>query len=189
MDSSIFGLLTIVPGLFGTMVIGVLADYTKRYKLLMWICGIPLVAGVLTFALTMLNDKAIIWFIIACASCTTIGVFGMAFVPLILELAVEVCYPISANLSDSVLGMTGTLCAAFFTFLLDRLKSDSGNMQRALWFCVGALGSAMFLFVFFYGEPKRSKYEKEKKHLIQKKNEEERKKLLDDDGNVTKVYS
>lgn len=176
--------MTIVPGLLGSVVIGALADYTKRYKLLMWVCGIPLVLAELCFALVMLNNKSVVWFIFACAACTTIGVFGMAFVPLILELAVEVCYPIPANLSDSALGMTGTLCAAIFTFILDRLKGESGNMQAALWFCVGALVGAMFVFLFFFGEANRTKHEKAKQHLIVKKKKTEKQHLLEDDGNV-----
>ncbi len=164
-DGSIFGIIVVCTGMFGAVIMGLVADYTKRYKLLLCLSGLGGCASFAWFAINMLRHRTTIGMVMSCISIALLGFFACPTVPLTLELSVETSFPMPENVSASILNACSTLVSAVCVLSLDMVKKDSktGSMQSALWICLGLLGVAI-IPMFLFGSPyKRMEYEKQKR--------------------------
>ena len=88
-DGSVFGLTVIVFGIFGALIIGIIVDRTKRYKLICACCGLFATIGFSGFAVVMLWRRTTLLFYMACLSLAALGMFSVPTVPICLEMSCE----------------------------------------------------------------------------------------------------
>ena len=197
-DGSIFGITVIFFGIIGATVVGVVADRTKKYKLLAASCGFLATLGFAGFAVVMLWKKTTLLFYMACLCLAILGMFSVPTVPLCLEMGCEVTYPVPASTSTSIIYGAGTVTAGIILVILDIIQqvhlqttpnakvSNNGSIQIILWIDLSLLCLSFILTSIFRGKYKRMANEKlhrEKSqaylaNLIQEKDENSS--LLDD---------
>jgi FLVCR family feline leukemia virus subgroup C receptor-related protein len=163
-DGSIFGITVIFCGMGGAAIMGIIADYTKRYKLLLCISGLGGLGAFTWFSVNMLYQKTPTRMILSCISIALLGIFACPSVPLTLELSVETTFPIPESISASILNALSTLVSAACILILDVIeKEETGSMQNTLWVCLGLLASALIATFLFNSKYKRLEFEKEKR--------------------------
>mmetsp|Transcript_5309 Transcript_5309/g.19860 ORF Transcript_5309/g.19860 Transcript_5309/m.19860 type:complete len:536 (-) Transcript_5309:9426-11033(-) len=163
-DASVFGLLVIFCGGGGAIVFGILVDRTKRYRLLMWISGLGALVSLAAFTFLIRYDKNKLFLVLLSVSAGSLGMFALPFVPIVMELACEISYPVSASTSNVVFGSAGTFFTIGFMLILQQLaikttvdgKEKVTSMQNAMYVILGSFVLALVVFVFFRGKNRRS---------------------------------
>eukprot|EP00817_Percolomonadidae_sp_ATCC50343_P005841 CAMPEP_0117418872 /NCGR_PEP_ID=MMETSP0758-20121206/563_1 /TAXON_ID=63605 /ORGANISM="Percolomonas cosmopolitus, Strain AE-1 (ATCC 50343)" /LENGTH=352 /DNA_ID=CAMNT_0005199629 /DNA_START=459 /DNA_END=1517 /DNA_ORIENTATION=+ len=161
-DSSIYGLTIITVGLIGCVVFGTIADRTKKFKICLWVCAIGALLGTSVFCLGMFFQKTVYWFWIILAAFVILGIFSVPFVPLSLEIACEITYPVAASIPNTTLGLTGTLAGIVFTFLFPLLQeppkpdNSPGSMRIPLIVGLVSFVIALSFLICFRGTMKRT---------------------------------
>ncbi|KAG9305571.1 hypothetical protein G9A89_001632 [Geosiphon pyriformis] len=150
-QAGFLGAAMVIPGMFGAGIAAPLSDKIHSFKLPVKILSSAV--GVLFFIFTFVvkeNNFAGI-FIIA----GLIGFFSYALMPLALEIGVECTYPVSPNLSATILWVGTAVLGIVYTLIMDwmRYPSDVGNppanMKRSLWF-EGIVALIFTLTIWFY---------------------------------------
>jgi MFS family permease len=169
-DAGYLGFTIIAAGMLGACIFGVLADITKRYKLLLILCGVGTLISFACFCVVMMYHKTTTMFALAMTAIAFMGLNATAVVPLVLEAAVEVTYPIPESISNGILYSVGTLFSIAVVMIMTALQQqvpspthpgqmEPGSMQISLWFSLGLFCAAIAILPFFKGRYLR--YEKE----------------------------
>jgi len=172
-DGSIFGITVIVSGILGALIIGVIVDYTKRYKVAMIVCGLLAALGFAGFSVVMMWRESNLMFYMACISLAAVGMFSVPTVPLCLEMSVETTYPVPASTSAAILYGAGTLTAGIVLVILDIIQQvqlhtsspggkvkNNSSMQLILWIDLGLLVVSVICSALFRGKLHRMENEK-----------------------------
>ena len=99
-----------------------------------------------------------------------IGFFGIPLVPIMLEMACELTYPVPESFSSSLMFGFGNLMSVIFIFISEALKQTqidprSGrevvlSMQNSMWFCMSMLLTSVALACCVKPAYKRMEHEK-----------------------------
>lgn len=83
----------IVTSIIGSLITGFIADKTKKYNIIIKIISICAVISIYLFILTLKPNN----FILICLSIGLMGFMVVSFIPICMEMAVEVTYPVPAG--------------------------------------------------------------------------------------------
>jgi len=158
-QTGIIGVLMVIVGIAGALLAGLLADYTKKYKLLMKLSYFGALVSLIAFFASSIEDN----YIALCFCASSFGFFITALLPLVLELGVECTYPIPEGLSAGILllfpQLFGVILIIYLTLLKDVYYTfsvfDDYRFNIGSWSCVVALGISSFLTLVFNGSYKR----------------------------------
>ncbi|KAG2379006.1 hypothetical protein C9374_007644 [Naegleria lovaniensis] len=169
-EVAFMGISFVATGLLGAALFGVAADITKRYKLILLIAGIPAAGCYVWFSVNNLAIRTDTHFILAMVSICLIGFFGIPLVPIMLEMACELTYPVPESFSASLMFGIGNLMSVIFIFISEALKQTqidprSGrevvlSMQNSMWFCMSMLLCSVALACLVKPVYKRMEHEK-----------------------------
>ncbi|KAG9289326.1 hypothetical protein G9A89_007887 [Geosiphon pyriformis] len=111
--------------------------------------SVPLTAGLLFSLIFLVRPNN---FLLLAIVCGAIGFLHLGVKPVFLELAVECTYPLSANISSSVLWMASSLVEIGFTIAMDQLR-EPVKEKRGLWF-EGVVSLVFAVLILFYNSKK-----------------------------------
>lgn len=172
-NASIFGLLIIFSGGFGAFIFSFLVGKTKRFVLFMWISGIGALVSLAAFTFFIRYERTVYYTIILSVLSASLGFFALPFVPLVMELACEITYPVAANVSQVTFGSSGTGSIILFVLVLEELQSKNpegnGSMQNAMYVILVSFTLALVVFIFFRGKYKRTMFEAKLQEEMKKK--------------------
>jgi MFS family permease len=165
-DGSLFGIVVVVSGVLGAVVIGIIADYTKKYKLLLCFSGIAAVGAFAFFTVTMLYDRSPVTFAMSCLSLALLGMFASPTIPLILQMSVECTFPVPESTTNTILNAVGTIVTSVCILVLDAVEKDktkkkTGSMKTAMWIMLGLLALAIAVSFLFNSPYKRLAHERQ----------------------------
>jgi len=113
------GALLIGAGIFGSIVSGIAADKTKAFAEIVQFCFVGATFGIIAFSVLATFpsfDPAI------GISVAWIGTFGVALYSVALELAAEISFPVSENVSTGLLVVSGQLFSVLFIVVSQYLR-------------------------------------------------------------------
>eukprot|EP00698_Gefionella_okellyi_P011384 TRINITY_DN2999_c0_g1_i1.p1 TRINITY_DN2999_c0_g1~~TRINITY_DN2999_c0_g1_i1.p1 ORF type:complete len:393 (+),score=89.75 TRINITY_DN2999_c0_g1_i1:434-1612(+) len=151
-DTSLFGVLIVMVGIGGALIAGVVADRTRWYK---WLCFVALLG----------STGCMAWFTLAsvpdnrptlAASCSMLGLFMTAILPVGMDLSVEITYPHPEAITASLLMMSAQIFGIIFVVAMTVMQGlgDHG-ITLASWFLTGCLGVVTVLILFFRPDYRR----------------------------------
>jgi len=170
-NSSVIGALLILFGIIGSGIAGAVVDRTQAFKIVL-LCS--LTGGVISMVLLAIFLKPDD-FAILCVVSAFIGFTMTPVLPLSLELATEISYPIGEATACGFLMTNGQIFGIIMILIVDWLlktgKEESPQAERThikwcVWTLTGCMAFSLLLMVFFKAELKRSVYEKSKKATI-----------------------
>jgi len=150
-DAGTLGALTIFLGIVGAGVAGLVVDKWKIYK---WSLAVSLFFGTLSFALFTIFLMPN-WFVGLCIAVSLGGFFNTAVIPISLELACEVSYPIGEGTPTGILMAMGNVVAIILTVGSDKMINGEGLVTATSWLMVACMGGSFIVSLFFYGKLKR----------------------------------
>jgi len=153
-QSGILGFLVVFCGIIGAGVESALVDYTRRYKLFIF-CTLLCSTGSLV-GLTLLLER--VSFIFLCFCCAALGFFMTPILPLTLELAVEVTYPVGEAMVTGLLMVSGQVVAIALVLLFDWLINQK-QYHTTGWIATGLTGFSCAVMILFTGKLKRQEHE------------------------------
>lgn len=134
-DAGIAGAVLIVVGLVTAAITSPLND---KYKFYIWFVrlAVPLLAVMYLVFIFAPPTKSIPYVYVVCA---LLGATSFGLVPVVLELLVEIFYPLSPAVGSTICWSGGQLLGGLFIVIMDALRDDSNakpaaNMRRALIF-------------------------------------------------------
>lgn len=165
MDASIFGMTIIFMGLVGATANGIMADLTKRYHVILLICGGTALLSYAVVTILLMYEKTWLMFALLCVAMTMVGAFGVSIVPVTYELAVELTWPAPPSYSSTVVNtlsnvFTVVVIAVMTTLELPHKPGEFGDMKHAMLFSLGVFAVAIVLMLFVRGRYKRLEHEK-----------------------------
>mmetsp|Transcript_3494 Transcript_3494/g.4814 ORF Transcript_3494/g.4814 Transcript_3494/m.4814 type:complete len:444 (+) Transcript_3494:1752-3083(+) len=156
-DAGILGFLFVAVGLAGAITAGVIADKTRKYKLLIFLTFVGTL-GALAFLFLSVRPHNLGMLI---ASCCFLGLFTTAILPLCLEAGVEVTYPVPEGISAGCVMMSAQVFGILFiiamTFVTEYYEDQ---LDYANWSLVGCVLLSCVMMVFFKEDYKRMEAEK-----------------------------
>jgi len=159
-DGSKFSVLSMVCTIIGGFTIGVLADRTKRFKLIACTTSFLSVCGFGLFAVIMMWKRTEFLFFIACIANATIGLTIIPTIPVLLEMMTEVTFPVLPSTSASILGGFGTIFSLMYLVVINILQLiTTDSSQIILWIDLGLLTCEFVLLVLFRGKFLRTNHE------------------------------
>jgi FLVCR family MFS transporter 7 len=127
-------------GIVASIIISIITDRTHAFPLTIKILTPIVAVSYLAFLFAPTTHQIVAPYIIL----AVLGASSFALLPVALEYVVEVTYPVSPEVTSTILWATGQLLGGVFTIIMNVLKDDDGlegnkdyppgNMQRALVF-------------------------------------------------------
>lgn len=124
-QAGLIGGLLVVAGLVGAIVLPLISDQLrKRVPVLVWslLAALPGFLGLTFF-------KSYGWLLV---SASVMGFFVMGMGPVGFQYGAEVAYPVPEGTSYGILMMMGQISGIIFIYLMDALRSSSGDMTTSL---------------------------------------------------------
>lgn len=154
----IMGFVGIICGIIGMPIAGVIIDKTHRYKLLSVILLSGCAVTLLAFTLVLLYSNSFpLLFVIFCLN----GLVSYPFMPVALEYAADITYPIAESSSSSIMfgfaNLFGLIVMYLVSFILERKKVDLAG-----YVMTGCYVAALLCVVFIKGQLKRLDADKTK---------------------------
>ena len=164
-DAGLYGGVLIGAGLVGASIVGPVLDATHAYRTALK-GGFLLATASLTFLLTQLRPDNQLHLAIG------FGMMGFSMMPLLpvaLETAVEVSYPVPEEMSATLLMLVGNIGGLGATYLLQYLisREPQYNPHRgtpfspAAWFLLISVGCSVLVILRFKGKYRRLEAERE----------------------------
>ncbi|KAF7722055.1 hypothetical protein EC973_003737 [Apophysomyces ossiformis] len=149
-----------VAGALGCFVAGPILDATKRHILFLKLMA-PLMCSTYVALIFIINRGSLA----AILYVNALNQFFLSFmVPVVIELGVEVSYPIAESISTSILWQFSQLIGFILILVMDNFRDEKGiphnNMFKALIFQACTAGVCMLLCFAYNGRMKRSDAEK-----------------------------
>lgn len=141
--TSLVSLLLFAIGFVSSLIIAVIADKTKKLKLLLIITNVFSTAsiGLFTWFVGLRNK------LLSGAMCCLYGCFNIATVPLALEIGSEITYPVGESNSSGVIMTAAQLAAIVLTYTTSALfdsssfeSTKSANISNLISFGLSCLG-------------------------------------------------
>ena len=149
------GALLLALGLPGMLYVGALLDRTRAYRRTVRRLGAAVVALMVAFSLALQvlpHGDATLALVAAICSC--LGFVFSALQPALLELAAELTYPLSENISCSLVFLGAQFSGCAFVYAAEALETKVqlagkpvGSMVRANWFFTCAIVAGLAAFV------------------------------------------
>lgn len=108
----------------GSIVVGVLTDITKQHVRIVKVLGICAGASFLWFFFTLFSDPGTPKPAMAFASLACLGFVGVPIVPVVLEMGVEVLYPLPEGVSTGLLWLAGNGFGLVAVLIADVLQES-----------------------------------------------------------------
>ncbi|MCR4432734.1 MAG: MFS transporter [Caldiserica bacterium] len=137
-QAGLIGGLLVVAGLFGALVLPLISDQVrKRVPILVWsiLAAIPGFLGLTFF-------KSYGWLLV---SASIMGFFVMGMGPVGFQYGAEVAYPVPEGTSYGILMMMGQISGIIFIYVMDALRSSSGDMTYSLLLLIALMFVAFLL--------------------------------------------
>jgi len=161
-EAGVTGALLIVVGLVFAAATSPVLDRRPNLRLPFVKLCVPVLAGMyiaFIFAPGTRNITA------PYAIASVLGAASFSLVPLVLEMLVEVTWPVSAEVGSTVCWTGGQLFGGVFIIVMDALQDEGGGMVRALVFlsivCCAVVPLPMVLGHFGLGQGRRAEAERE----------------------------
>ena len=150
-ETTVFvGTLMVVIGILGAIIFGVLADKTKKYKLLLILCVVGTFISMIYWTFTFRKDQTTL----ICIGSSILGFFMTALLPISMDISVEITFPlpeaIVSNLLLASAQVFGILFICICTPLLAYVSINAVNFTLLLATALSAV-----LILFFNGKNKR----------------------------------
>ncbi|KAI7872579.1 major facilitator superfamily domain-containing protein [Spinellus fusiger] len=131
-ESGICAAIILLGGMFGGLLSGYWVGKTGQYLMLIKIFA-PLCAASYIMLIFQLIPNA---FAVVLIACLTVGFFAYALLPLYLEFASEITYPVPESMSSCVIWAFSTTFMLIFSVILDSLREGPDanppyNMKKA----------------------------------------------------------
>eukprot|EP00698_Gefionella_okellyi_P002305 TRINITY_DN12119_c0_g1_i1.p1 TRINITY_DN12119_c0_g1~~TRINITY_DN12119_c0_g1_i1.p1 ORF type:complete len:447 (+),score=98.16 TRINITY_DN12119_c0_g1_i1:58-1398(+) len=146
----ILGVLLVAVGIVGAFAAGLLADRLRRYRLLNIVGYIACAASFLWFVLATVPDN----YLMLCFVFALLGFFATAVIPLGMDLAVELTYPLPEALVTSLLLCSSQLCGIVLIVSDDYLARLYPH-AAAQWFLFAVVAVAVVPILFVRVQYKR----------------------------------
>lgn len=158
-QSGVLGAMVVFAGLVGSGVAGAIVDKFRCYKAVLVVSFTLATLSTALFTLVLQEDQFWMVFI----ACTLIGLTMMPLLPISLELAVEITYPMREAMPSGLLMVQGQIVGIFLIVVMSELlKSDYtapswvvDNVHAACWVVVACTFVSLLLMLFFRGKLKR----------------------------------
>lgn len=157
-DAKATGLIAnalIIGGLPSSYVVARILDRTHEYNKVATICYVGTAAG--TTALFMALRPGQLWTIVAAAA--VMGMFALPLLPVSLELAAEVTYPLSEESSTGLLifagNSAGILLTVVYGIIIPMAPAYTGVWTPAACMTVSMVAGGALCSLFFKGAAKR----------------------------------
>src|SRR3990167_2686227 len=145
-----FGATVVIMFLVGSGIAGAVVDKFHCYKLAITICFLTATVALLVFTFTLTLENFWVTFF----ACSGVGFTMTPILPLCLELAVEIVYPLKEATPSGVLMSAGQLVGVVLIFEMDYLisidKVEAANITVCISACI-----ALIVILFFRGKLKR----------------------------------
>ncbi|KAL2919313.1 hypothetical protein HK105_200956 [Polyrhizophydium stewartii] len=144
-QSGNLGVITIAVGIVAAGLIGAILDRTKAHEITLKIACLFCVVGVVLFLIGMAPNQ----YIFLCIGAALLGIGGFPTLPIVLEVAVEVTFPIAPGTSAGFLMWSGQGWGILLLLISNALRGSDGNLYYAMVFtiafaCFGAVVSFFF---------------------------------------------
>jgi len=162
-DAGWFGVIMIGGGIIGAGIFGTILDKYKTFKTCLIITFICTIFAFFSLYLSMYSTFSYpkTWISVA-LSCGVIGFFAISALPISMESAVEVCYPLPEASVSGILMLGGNLFSIIVTVIVSII--DDGKIQ--LEFMIGCLFICIFFMFFFKGPYQRMEFESAHKYTV-----------------------
>ncbi|EAR83953.1 MFS transporter (macronuclear) [Tetrahymena thermophila SB210] len=165
-DTSYFGAVFIISGLIGSAILSIVVEKYQKYKL---VIIISTVTSILSYSLAM-GVLSIENFSLQLVSFFLYGFFATPLIPLSLEFACEITYPISETIGSGLVFKSGQMFGVLqIVISTEVIQIDSQNnvyICMALGLFLQILGLVFMLFV--KEDLKRKQEEKKQESMRQK---------------------
>jgi len=143
-EAGSIGATLIGTGLFSSILVGYLVDRTREYRLLMWSGMIASSIGLWWF--TAFLRPGMYGMVILGAA--MFGGFGMAMMPVSMDLAVELTYPVPGGTSSGLMFILATASCITLILIMNALTSPDGGMRYSV-LCIACIWLVAALLTFF----------------------------------------
>jgi MFS transporter, FLVCR family, MFS-domain-containing protein 7 len=115
----------VISGLIGAFIAGVYLDKTKRFEETAKLClGMSAVSNILLVILQLYNDDGSVVHYTLIFSFALAGFFGLPLLPVCMDMAVEVVYPIPEATSTGLLFIAGQLVGIALIVIYPSMATD-----------------------------------------------------------------
>ncbi|EFC38354.1 predicted protein [Naegleria gruberi] len=162
-DGSKFNIIMMVCSVIGSIVMGILFDKTKRYKLIAMMSSLLATFGFACFATVMIWNRSDFLFGMGLFSHLFIGLFAIPTLPLIAQMIADVTFPVLPSTSAALAGGFGTVCAGIYLIIINFIQEYVSNETSSiviLWMDVGMMLMCFIMLSLFRGKFKRTLSEK-----------------------------
>lgn len=146
--TSVFGAVFIVGGIFGSAVFGIITELKKNYK---FICVLLSCVSTLSpvLFLVALPTGSVAWVSIMCAF---VGFFGLALLPVGLDFAVEITYPLPEAISSGLMltscNVFGSMFSISGSILIGAYDTHMGTeISMGIYLGFSVVATIIFFFV------------------------------------------
>jgi len=153
-DSGDIGALVVVMGLIGCGVASVIVDKTRMYKSCIILCLLIATVSIVLFTI-YLGPKS---FSMIATWTSFIGFSMTPILPIVLELGVEISFPVQEATPSGILLIFGQLIAIIMT-LVAGVFLQAGNVKQASWMFAAFIGVSFLFMIPFSGRRKRMETE------------------------------
>lgn len=170
--AGILGFTLVVFGIIGAAIVGVVADKTKRQKLILLIMfwGTLMYDFLSIFKIIVINNCRTTVGFIACIAtnniivlwcwCVFLGIFITGIIPVSMEAAVDCTYPIPEAISVGLVTMSSQLFGIIFIVFMSIMQAINRDfLIPAAWILVLFIGAACILMMLYKGVSKRKELE------------------------------
>jgi len=159
-QSGILGALVIVLGLVGSAVAGIVVDKTHWYKATIIVCLLGGTGAGVMMTLCLRPDN----FILLAVSGAFLGFSITPVIPIGLELATEISFPLGEATPTGILLCSGQITGVGLIFGMSALI-DKGYDKWPYYITVGCFVISLIASVLFNGKLKRLEHERKLKDL------------------------
>jgi len=165
-DSGLFGTIMIGSGVVGGIIGGIILDKTRAYRATIMVLFSGSAVSMAMLYLCLYGPEVLQQEYLVIICCVLLGGFAIATLPVAMDAAVEICYPIGEAAVTGVLMLVGNLCSAAATAVAGVLQApNDGTMIHAMQFFAVLGGVTLAGMCCFRGPYKRKEYEQRHSYL------------------------
>ncbi|EFC48694.1 predicted protein [Naegleria gruberi] len=171
-DVAYMGVSVIASGVLGCFIFGTIAECTKWFKTILTFCSLITMGCYVWFSINLLSDRSEVTFIMAMCAVNIVGFCSVPTLPLILETATELTFPVAESYSSGLMLGIMSMTSAIFIFIAEALKTTHTNpinhktrvvsMQNSMWFLLSCYALSVICLLLVKPNYKRMQHEKMK---------------------------
>ncbi|KAL5038624.1 hypothetical protein BDV3_006245 [Batrachochytrium dendrobatidis] len=148
------GVIAIGVGLVNAGIIGVVLDRTHGHAIAVKICCLIVTLGTIVFLLGMKSSNQ--YSVLAIAS-AMFGMGGFPLIPVVLEAAVEVTFPISPGTSAGFLMWGGQIFGIILLLISNAVRGSDGNLYYGMVLMITCSAACLVVSFFFQSDNRRNR--------------------------------